>query len=797
MGTLVLVGDLVYLILCKDVGALWDPLGALVYGLYAKEHAVGPYWHLAVGAVVTGGALWLGFAKGAAIAARQRELAWGALAGVVGLGAAVFVTRETGDLAAMSAGWEEYGHLFFIAIFGVAVGASQTDEGRPFGRVVVLLVASSVFYHAWASVQSGAYRYLLLVLLAIIVGDFLLGLAIEKTENRAARKALLFVSLASNLGVLGLFKYADFFRLDVLQLGGEPLNLLLPAGISFHTFQSLSYTIDVYRKQIPACRSVVQFATFVLFFPQLVAGPIVRAHQLLPQMDRLPPLDGRLAADGLFRIVVGLFKKIALADLLARVIVDRVFENPQHFSGLEVVLGVCAYAFQIYLDFSAYSDIAIGSAQLLGFKFPENFRTPYRSANLQEFWRRWHITLSTWLRDYLYIPLGGGRGSAWATYRNLIVTMLLGGLWHGASWTYVTWGALHGFGLAVTRMFQRGSQWMWWMLGALGVAVVGLVLHVGVVAERGEHGAVFHLIVGWMYLAPLWAAITVWLTSDPVPVPSPDPGAATATATAPATSTATTSAVVPAPSRVERRQHPRPATKPATPPKATHQKGKKKRGKKRRERGAIQVPTARVIAPAAQRAVPWMRWGAMAIGVGALVWFIAWAAAPVWFARQLPGLVVEEEVVSAVPPPAMVLWVAVVAWAIALVADAIEARPDAAAARRWLITSAKRSVAIVLTFTYVCLAWIFFRAPSFAKAEAVLEQIATLSTDTGSLLPQVPIVLGVAAMAHFFAPRTFAWMRDGFVRIAPWWKALVLVAAALCLSVLAASKAQAFIYFQF
>src|SRR5262249_5920484 len=246
-------------------------------------------------------------------------------------------------------------------------------------------------------------------------------------------------------------------RLDVLHLDARPLHLILPAGISFHTFQSLSYTIDVYRRQLRATRSVASFATFVLFFPQLVAGPVVRAQDLLPTLAALPPLELESATAGLFRIVAGLFKKIALADTLALALVDRVFEAPEHFSAIEVIVGVYAYALQIYLDFSAYSDIAIGSAQVLGFTLPENFRTPYRAANLQEFWHRWHISLSTWLRDYLYIPLGGNRGAPWRTYLNWIATMLLGGLWHGANWTFVVWGALHGFGLAITRYFQRAT----------------------------------------------------------------------------------------------------------------------------------------------------------------------------------------------------------------------------------------------------------------------------------------------------------------------------------------------------
>jgi len=272
----------------------------------------------------------------------------------------------------------------------------------------------------------GPYRYLLALLLGTIVLDYYLGLWIERTEAPGRRKALVIVSLCSNLGILFFFKYADFFTHDVLHLRVSRLHLILPAGISFHTFQSLSYTIDVYRKQLRATRSVIQFATFVLFFPQLVAGPIVRAQDLLPQLAELPALELERASAGLFRIVVGLFKKIALADTLALALVDRVFEAPERFSAIEVVAGVYAYALQIYLDFSAYSDIAIGSAQVLGFTLPENFRTPYRSANLQEFWRRWHISLSTWLRDYLYITLGGNQGAPWWTYIKRIATRVIG-----------------------------------------------------------------------------------------------------------------------------------------------------------------------------------------------------------------------------------------------------------------------------------------------------------------------------------------------------------------------------------
>jgi len=773
---LVLLGDLVYLLLAKDVGALWDPIGGLAYAAIAKETALAPLWHLPLGAAVLAAALWTGWRHGDRLSGRRAQvaIAWTALAALAAMGIAIGVTWRAGVLDEMSRGFQACGHLLFLAVLGVAIGAAQTAGGRGFGRVLVLMLASSIFYHAWAAAQVGAYRYLLLLLLAIVVGDFLLGLAIDRSEDPRLRKALLIVSLASNLGVLALFKYYDFFTIGVLGLDVAPLHLILPAGISFHTFQSLSYTIDVYRRQIPATRSVVQFATFVLFFPQLVAGPIVRAHELLPQMDRLPRLDRQLAADGLFRIVVGLFKKVALADLLAALIVDRVFESPGRFSGLEVAIGVCGYAFQIYLDFSAYSDIAIGSAQLLGFRFPENFATPYRSANLQEFWRRWHITLSSWLRDYLYKPLGGSRGGSLLTYRNLIVTMLLGGLWHGANWTFIIWGALHGFGLAMTRVFQRRAEANQplgtWRFGALGLAVMGTSLHLLVLAPQ-DPGVLVHLIVAWLYVAPLWAAATVWLTHTPEPrvervvaaPPAPPPRSA------------------PPRSAIIRKPKPAPRKR-----RSNH----KARKKKRRQRGSVRIARAVALEPSLVRA---LRAIAVVIGGGAVAWFVAWSAAPVYAFRAL----LDPQAVTAVPPPGGVLPLAIACWAVALVADGVERRPERALVVRWSLWALRRGAAVVLTFAYVCLAWIFFRAPTFDDAVRVLAQMATLSTDTGSLLPQVKIVLGVALLAHFFAPSTFRWARDTFPRLPAWAQATLLVAAALALRVLASAEAAPFIYFQF
>ena len=232
------------------------------------------------------------------------------------------------------------------------------------------------------------------------------------------------------------------------------LRVALPVGISFFTFESMSYVIDVYRRQIEPQKSYLEYLSFVAFFPHLVAGPIVRPRDLLPQLAGPPRWSSAEGSEALFLIAVGLLKKVAIGDYLALNLVDRVFDAPVQYSALECYLGVLGYAVQIYCDFSGYTDIAIGSALLLGVRFPLNFDAPYKASSIVDFWRRWHISLSTWLRDYLFIPLGGSRGSAWATNRNLMLTMLLGGLWHGANWTFVAWGGLHGGALAVTRAYQ-------------------------------------------------------------------------------------------------------------------------------------------------------------------------------------------------------------------------------------------------------------------------------------------------------------------------------------------------------
>jgi D-alanyl-lipoteichoic acid acyltransferase DltB (MBOAT superfamily) len=327
-------------------------------------------------------------------------------------------------------------------------------------RVGFLLVLSYYFYASWN------WRYLPLIFCSSTV-DYLLARAIARAPRPQIKRAMLVATVLLNLGFLGCFKYWNFvldsawtvrslFARDSPPTWSSTLRLALPpVGISFFTFESMSYVIDVYRGELAPCGSYLRYLLFVSFFPHLVAGPIVRPRDLLPQLERRPVLTREASGEALFAIAVGLVKKLAISDQLSRNLVDRVFEQPANYSALEVLFGVYGYAVQLFFDFSGYTDIATGSALLLGIRFAKNFDAPYLATNIADFWRRWHISLSTWLRDYLYIPLGGSRGSAWTTYRNLMLTMVLGGLWHGPSWTFVFWGFLHGSALAATRAWQR------------------------------------------------------------------------------------------------------------------------------------------------------------------------------------------------------------------------------------------------------------------------------------------------------------------------------------------------------
>jgi D-alanyl-lipoteichoic acid acyltransferase DltB (MBOAT superfamily) len=302
--------------------------------------------------------------------------------------------------------------------------------------------------------------------IVLIIGstviDYAVGRGLANTEASGKRKALVTISVLGNLGLLGLFKYADFFIgavADGLQLTGidvDPpyLHLILPVGISFYTFQTLSYTIDVYRRRIPPHESFIEFATFVAFFPQLVAGPIVRASEFLPQFKQKPSLDYAKATDAVFLILVGLFKKVVIADFLAFNYLDRVFKDPSAYSSLEILIALYGYTWQLYGDFSGYTDIARGSAKLFGFELPENFDRPFNTTGIIEFWRKWHITLSRWVQDYIYFSLGGSKISQTRTYVNLFFTFFLMGVWHGAGWNFILFGLLHATGLAINRIYR-------------------------------------------------------------------------------------------------------------------------------------------------------------------------------------------------------------------------------------------------------------------------------------------------------------------------------------------------------
>ena len=330
-------------------------------------------------------------------------------------------------------------------------------------RLVFVTLFSYYFYYK----SSGLYFWLLAL---VTVSDFFIARGIQRLADVSAadatrtsharhwRKALVALSLLIDLGLLGYFKYTNFFAGMVSQMlehNFQPWDIFLPVGISFFTFQSMSYTIDVYRGDLKPLPHLLDYAFYVSFFPQLVAGPIVRAADFAPQIRRPLVITNDMFARGVFFILIGLFKKAVISDYISLNFVDRIFDNPTLYSGLENLLGIYGYALQIYCDFSGYSDMAIGIALLLGFHFPINFNAPYRSVSITDFWRRWHISLSTWIRDYIYISLGGNRKGKLRQYANLVITMLLGGLWHGASLNFVAWGGAHGIALAVHKFFSQ------------------------------------------------------------------------------------------------------------------------------------------------------------------------------------------------------------------------------------------------------------------------------------------------------------------------------------------------------
>jgi len=382
----------------------------------------------------------------------------------------------------------------FIVFLGIVVFVNARIA-TPTPRKIFLLLASYYFYAYWD------YRFAGLLAFSTLL-DYSIGRLMDRANRIGYRRILLLLSLVGNLGLLGFFKYYNFFVESAQSLmqgwgfGGSTLTIILPMGISFYTFQTLSYSIDVYRKKLPPCRSLLDFSLYVAFFPQLVAGPIVRASEFLPQLSRMLRPKPHQFYSGLTQILRGFVKKVLIADHLAT-LVDPVFAAPELFAWPTVVLAVLAYTGQIYTDFSGYSDIAIGAARLLGFELPENFHHPYLAHSPGDFWRRWHITLSTWLRDYLYVPMGGSRVSRIFTYRNLMTTMTLGGLWHGASWNFVIWGVWHGTILCVTRNWNpdistRPVRRLMGSIFTLAIAIAGWTIF--------RTSTIDHFIVLWSQL---------------------------------------------------------------------------------------------------------------------------------------------------------------------------------------------------------------------------------------------------------------------------------------------------------
>lgn len=310
---------------------------------------------------------------------------------------------------------------------------------------ILIVVASYLFYGWWD------WRFLSLIIFSTLV-DYSIGILLSKEKKLLKRKLFLWTSIFVNLGFLGFFKYYNFFLDNFIsafsffgmEVNANSLSIILPVGISFYTFQTLSYTVDVYKKKLDPTKDVIAFSAFVSFFPQLVAGPIERATNLLPQFYKKREFDYSKAIDGMRQILWGLFKKVVIADNCAQY-ANEIFNNSADYGGSTLVLGALFFAFQIYGDFSGYSDIAIGTSRLFGFNLKQNFAFPYFSRDIAEFWRRWHISLSTWFRDYLYIPLGGSRGGAWMKVRNTFIIFIISGFWHGASWTFIAWGVLNAF----------------------------------------------------------------------------------------------------------------------------------------------------------------------------------------------------------------------------------------------------------------------------------------------------------------------------------------------------------------
>ena len=421
----------------------------------------------------------------------------------------------------------EFRFLWFFLLLFIVYWTMRDNTARK----VWLLLCSYVFYAAWN------WKFTFLLLGSTTV-DYIVGRMLARCKSRGWRRLWIATSVGVNLGVLGFFKYFNFFvssTSEFLAWLGLPasvntLNIILPVGISFYTFHSMSYTIDVYRGRQRAISNFADLALFISFFPPLVAGPIIRATTFLPQLvsaRKFADVDVRAAV---LLFLSGFIKKACIADGVAP-IADRYFAHPANFTPRSAWIGVLFYAIQIYCDFSGYTDMAIAAARLLGYQLPNNFRFPYFAQNVSDFWRRWHISLSSWLRDYLYIPLGGNRGPRWFVYRNIMITMLLGGLWHGAAWTFVIWGALHGIALLVHREWTRltaslewatrAMRWLAWPITVYLVCVAWIFFRAHDLSRAGTILKQFVLFRGsgnehfhrWMLLVVAALAFIHWLNS--------------------------------------------------------------------------------------------------------------------------------------------------------------------------------------------------------------------------------------------------------------------------------------------
>ncbi|MDE5940987.1 MAG: MBOAT family protein [Muribaculaceae bacterium] len=365
----------------------------------------------------------------------------------------------------------------FLLLFTAFIGLYRLVERWRGARMALVILFSLYFYYK----SSAGYCF---ILLGVCVADYVVGLLLGASRPRWLRRLWVWVNVLMNVGMLVWFKYFNLLYetfANITSTAFDPLDIVLPAGISFFSFRSISYIVDIYRRQLEPCRNFLDYLFFLTFFPPLLAGPVVRARDMLPQIAANPRVTRAMAGEGLFLIITGLVKKVVVADYLSGNFVDRIFDNPSLYSGFENLMGAYAFTIQLYCDFSGYSDMAIGLALLMGYRFADNFNAPLKSQSPTEFWRRWHISLSTWLRDYIYIPLGGNRKGKRRAYGNQIATMLIGGLWHGASWMYLLWGGYHGLLLAAHKHIRSRWHTPTWLVRSRIAAVFNIFLTVNLV----------------------------------------------------------------------------------------------------------------------------------------------------------------------------------------------------------------------------------------------------------------------------------------------------------------------------